>query len=429
MNYRKVTLYFSFLLGLIFFSACESTSSNKVSDAIDETINVPTKKTIILTIDGGGIKGVIPAYFLKHIEETGYFMPSFQLFDVIGGTSTGGIISVGLTAQKGTTDSPFKASDILDMYLNDCTKMLVKNHQPTGPDYYAARHHRDGKTEGIESFLRELVTPTRTLKEAHDFLAPKGRVQQVFTTTYVLNSTGGDQTSVTNGKDYGPFLFNWKDALKNDSNNYYLWEAARGTSAAPGYFPIAHVGGGNQSDLYRSEAAEKWVMDGGTMSNNPTVWGVTEALRTGLAESLDDIIVISLGCGIDPFDAGIGVTNEGRGAHLHGQKHGFWNSTYWLDDLYNLTGLKKQELAFGAIVNLLLDANQLATNNQIAAMQSAGLTYFRLQPQLPKDLTPMADCSHIDALHDVAIKYIGPNGKGQGTMDQILAILKTAQNN
>jgi patatin-like phospholipase/acyl hydrolase len=49
----------------------------------------------ILTIDGGGIKGVFPAAFLATLEnELG--APIGDYFDLIAGTSTGGIIAMGL---------------------------------------------------------------------------------------------------------------------------------------------------------------------------------------------------------------------------------------------------------------------------------------------------------------------------------------------
>ena len=58
------------------------------------------EKTIrILSIDGGGIRGIIPARILQRIEEaTG--KPARELFHMIAGTSTGGIIGCGLTIGK-----------------------------------------------------------------------------------------------------------------------------------------------------------------------------------------------------------------------------------------------------------------------------------------------------------------------------------------
>ena len=55
-----------------------------------------SKPIRILSIDGGGIRGVIPAMILARIESlTG--KPIAELFDLIAGTSTGGILTLGLT--------------------------------------------------------------------------------------------------------------------------------------------------------------------------------------------------------------------------------------------------------------------------------------------------------------------------------------------
>ncbi len=53
-------------------------------------------KVTILAIDGGGIRGIIPAYIINQIENN-FNMRCYSLFDIIGGTSTGAILTAGLT--------------------------------------------------------------------------------------------------------------------------------------------------------------------------------------------------------------------------------------------------------------------------------------------------------------------------------------------
>ena len=57
----------------------------------------------MLCIDGGGIKGVFPASFLSTIEEA-VGRPVADYFDLIVGTSTGGIIALGLGLGLGAGD-------------------------------------------------------------------------------------------------------------------------------------------------------------------------------------------------------------------------------------------------------------------------------------------------------------------------------------
>jgi patatin-like phospholipase/acyl hydrolase len=72
----------------------------------------------VLTIDGGGIRGDIPAGVLDAIEDR-MGRPVCQLFDMVSGTSTGGIIALGLNKPGDAADKPAKsASDLLELYMD-----------------------------------------------------------------------------------------------------------------------------------------------------------------------------------------------------------------------------------------------------------------------------------------------------------------------
>src|SRR3954451_13944398 len=81
---------------------------------------MPRTKFSLLALDGGGIRGVIPARALMAIEER-MGRPTCELFDMVAGTSTGGIIALGLTkpAKAHGHDPKYKASALLDLYLKD----------------------------------------------------------------------------------------------------------------------------------------------------------------------------------------------------------------------------------------------------------------------------------------------------------------------
>ena len=76
---------------------------------------IPTQKRRILSIDGGGILGTFPAAFLAGIEEQ-LEKPIGEYFDLISGTSTGGIIALGL-------GMGLRAADILQMYEANSTAL------------------------------------------------------------------------------------------------------------------------------------------------------------------------------------------------------------------------------------------------------------------------------------------------------------------
>src|SRR4051794_34389953 len=80
--------------------------------------STPRRVIRILSIDGGGIRGLIPARLLVELERISG-RPIAELFDVVAGTSTGGLI--GLAASKpGARGRPaYSAEDILSIYLED----------------------------------------------------------------------------------------------------------------------------------------------------------------------------------------------------------------------------------------------------------------------------------------------------------------------
>src|SRR5437899_5464947 len=72
----------------------------------------------VLSVDGGGIRGVIPAMVLANLEErTG--RPTAELFDLIAGTSTGGIIALALTVPGKDGRPRWTANDLVDLYLTE----------------------------------------------------------------------------------------------------------------------------------------------------------------------------------------------------------------------------------------------------------------------------------------------------------------------
>ena len=374
---------------------------------------------IILAIDGGGIRGIIPAYILNQIEQT-VGMPCYKMFDIIGGTSTGGILSAGLTTpnpNSNTGTMPFTAAELLNIYETRGASIFVA--QNCEVDYCATYVADDGKGKGVEPFLQEIAGKRTTLSYAQKTVTALAgaRIKQMFTTGYIVNSTGNTVQDPVQGKDFGPYLFNWADAAVNPNDDYYVWEAARATSAAPVYFPIANVGGGAGN---RSPALSKWVLDGGTMSNNPAVWGFSEAFRLGLASSINNIVIISLGTGVYPGENGIGIhTNYG---HLT-PDNGNWSETPWmLEKMYDLEGYETD----ATLLNIILSAVPLVADCQLNALIKAGLQYYRLEPFITQSLGAMDDVSpsNIRALQTAADKYISDGGAGNQMFNDIIKLLK-----
>ena len=80
----------------------------------------------ILSIDGGGIRGLIPAVVLAEIEKrTG--KPASELFDLIAGTSTGGILALGLTCPAADGRPRYSAERLIDLYQKEGNRIFNRS--------------------------------------------------------------------------------------------------------------------------------------------------------------------------------------------------------------------------------------------------------------------------------------------------------------
>src|SRR5450759_169620 len=213
----------------------------------------------VLALDGGGVRGLIPAQVLTEIE-THMGRPISEMFDLIAGTSTGGILALGLTKPDGQGKPQFTASDMSDLYLNEGTTIfphsifqevktlhgLADARYPAEPiERVLAQHFGDTM---LSRALTEVVIPS------YDLSAP---APYFFKREYAVNETEDWDTRM---------------AL-----------VARATSAAPTYFDPAVI---PSPDGHGKHA----LVDGGTFANNPTLSGYVDALR--LKEEIPRVVVV-----------------------------------------------------------------------------------------------------------------------------------------
>jgi patatin-like phospholipase/acyl hydrolase len=84
------------------------------------------KPVKILAIDGGGIRGIIPAMLLAHIENI-TSRPIATLFDLVAGTPTGGILALGLTIPKAAGTLLYTAQHFVDMYEYEGSRIFSRS--------------------------------------------------------------------------------------------------------------------------------------------------------------------------------------------------------------------------------------------------------------------------------------------------------------
>lgn len=217
----------------------------------------------ILSIDGGGIRGLIPALVLAELErQTGRAVA--DCFDLIAGTSTGGILALGLAVPGEGGRPHYSAQDLAGLYLKEGGRIFDESlwRRLTNPmGLRAAKYPSDG----LEGVLAEYFGEAR-LKDA---------LVEVLVTAYDLEKRDA-------------FFYRRRRARADARYDVPMRVAARGTSAAPTYFEPLLVSWPGDRDV---------LVDGGVFANNPAMCAYAEA-RQGLGGSAEDILLVSLGTGI-----------------------------------------------------------------------------------------------------------------------------------
>lgn len=224
----------------------------------------------ILAVDGGGIRGLIPALVLAELERLAG-KPAASLFDMVAGTSTGGIITVGLAAGV-------PATELAALYSEHGPEIFPQGDDPL-PGKLRPRYSADP----LENVLRQMLG-TKTLAEL---------------------PTGGPVVLVPCLRltPLGAYFFKSWRAKAELSRDFPLWQVCRATSAAETYFPPAKV---------TSSAGDSWwAADGGTHCNNPAVaaWAAADGLWAG-----EELAILSLGTGAGPVGAIDGAAAQDWGA-------------------------------------------------------------------------------------------------------------------
>jgi patatin-like phospholipase/acyl hydrolase len=208
----------------------------------------------VLSIDGGGIRGIVPATVLAALEErTG--RPVCELFDLIGGTSTGGILALALTRPRGggTPGPRWSAAEIVDLYVQE------------GPRIFSRSLGK--RITSVEGLLDERYA-NAPLREVLSQYLGETTVDQALTDVFV--------TAYDLEARKPRFFKSWREDA-----GVSMAVAAEATSAAPTYFEPVAVG-------------DEALIDGGVFAGNPAMCAYAEAvrLRPGAETTL-----VSLGTG------------------------------------------------------------------------------------------------------------------------------------
>lgn len=278
----------------------------------------------ILCIDGGGVRGIIPARILQEFEEkTGE--PIHELFDIIVGTSTGGILGLALTMPnpEQPDKAMYKAEELIKFYLEQSSRIFQKSIWRTissGFGIWGAKYDRRHLDEVLEEFfkdsrLAQALCPVGVLSYSLEKQAPR------FWSSYV--------------------------AQQEPPKNQYMRDAAAVTSAAPTYFLPKTITSGKGKETLSE-------VDGGIYANNPAIASLILLAKLYPDFHREDSVVVSLGTGK-------------RGGK---RKYGF----------SGISGIRR-------LISAMMDATGAFVDEALEAILPNN--YYDLDVTLPKALMPM----------------------------------------
>lgn len=221
-----------------------------------------SKKIRILSIDGGGIRGLIPARILVRIEELLREISRNEkarisdYFDLVAGTSTGGII----TALMLTPNPSYEAPDIVNLYVEYGEAIFTRSIVTKTIDklgLFNPLYQHDALEEILSKYLGDL--------KISDLVKP------CLIPTYNIET--GTATFVSG-----------VEILKNPLRDRNVKDVLRATTAAPTYFAPTR----QFPDVF---------IDGGMFSNNPALCAYIEATKFPTEPRTEDIMLLSLGTG------------------------------------------------------------------------------------------------------------------------------------
>jgi uncharacterized protein len=217
----------------------------------------------VLSIDGGGIRGIIPALILSEIEKrTNRSIAS--LFDLVAGTSTGGILALGLTVPKSPDATLYSAEQMAEMYEREGKRIFSRSALRT---VFACDNLTWMKYSsiGIEQVLLEYFGDARLRDCGTDLLIPSYELERRL-----------------------PFFFRSANARQRPDYDFAARDVARAASAAPSYFEPVRLLTGSPDQHYT-------LIDGGVFANNPAACALVEARAT--YPDASGYLVVSLGTG------------------------------------------------------------------------------------------------------------------------------------
>lgn len=329
------------------------------------------KKIKILSVDGGGIRGVIPGTILAQLEKILQRLSNSNrkigdYFDMIAGTSTGGILSCIYLMPDEEGKAKYSAQDAVDLYIKNghtiFDRTTVKKITSAGGII-----HEKYSQDAIYNLLTEYFGDV-TLDKL---------IRPSLITSYEIS-------------DRKAIFFTSVDARNDAMYNFFVRDVARATSAAPTYFSPAHIESQN-GQIFS-------LVDGGMFANNPALCAYAEARKTEFSKFFNnsekkdkptaaDMIIVSLGTG--------SVKKKYRYDEFKSA-----GEIKWLEPVIDVLMSGNSETVAYQLTQMYLTLDPENRNN-----------YYRIEPGLKEACSEMdvATSENINNLYQAGLTYVHDN--------------------
>jgi predicted acylesterase/phospholipase RssA len=217
----------------------------------------------VLSIDGGGIRGILPAMVLADLERRTN-RPIIDLFDLIVGTSTGGLVGLALSCPDAEGKPRHTARDVIRLYEVEGKRVFSRS---VWHKIRSVGALTEGKypAAGIEGVLQDYFGECRLKDALCDVVVPAYEIERRM-----------------------PFFFKTANARTKSYYDYPMKTVIRAATAAPTYFEPTQIPLDGPNDYYA-------LVDGALFAYNPGMCAYVEALRR--YPDYDGVIMVSLGTG------------------------------------------------------------------------------------------------------------------------------------
>ncbi|XP_074569858.1 patatin-like protein 2 [Curcuma longa] len=297
-------------------SDSDHNNNNNNDNSSNNPSPFPGNLVTVLSIDGGGVRGLIPATILAFLESKlqeldGADARIADYFDVIAGTSTGGLITAMLAAPSkdgGDRRPLFSAKEIVDFFVDNCPKIFRR------------------KNAGILNPVLKLISAVAGPKYDGEYL--RSKIRELLGDTKLSETLTNVVIPAFDIKFLQPTIFSSFEMKSEPLKDAMLSDICIGTSAVPTYFP-AHYFATEDAAGGRREFN---LVDGCVAANNPTLAAMSQVTKAISLRKADffpicrptdygKFLVISLGAGSNKQEKRYSAKESGR-----------WGVLAWLYD-------------------------------------------------------------------------------------------------